>query len=280
MIRLMDLLQISPKEYGRYKVHFSIGTAYRKEEYDAFLRGEFADRQAVQTRKNFQCDFVISLVYYDTDEWMFAGVYRVVCPKPTAFTENGRDLWRYNLALTDTQKDLIGRLFVQYKKQFRASYPSLETRPKLGDAPADMCVLQILKERVDFRDFRGFDQIQLQYADLKYIVDNNVLVWKTALSNVKGIYLIADRNSGQLYVGSAYGEYCIWQRWTQYAANGHGGNVKLKELLAEKGEQYKYNFQYAVLEVCNMNLGDNYIIERETHWKNILLTRKFGLNEN
>ena len=46
------------------------------------------------------------------------------------------------------------------------------------------------------------------------------------------------------------------------------------------GEDYKYNFKYSILEVCNMNLGNDYIIERETHWKEILLTRQFGLNRN
>ena len=39
-------------------------------------------------------------------------------------------------------------------------------------------------------------------------------------------------------------------------------------------------FKYSILEVCNMNLGNEYIISRETHWKEVLLTRTFGLNQN
>ena len=46
------------------------------------------------------------------------------------------------------------------------------------------------------------------------------------------------------------------------------------------GEDYKKNFKYSVLEVCNMNLGNEYIISREAHWKNVLQTREFGLNKN
>ena len=38
------------------------------------------------------------------------------------------------------------------------------------------------------------------------------------------------------------GDECIWQRWSEYAKNGHGGNIELKELLRENGEDYKYNF--------------------------------------
>lgn len=29
-----------------------------------------------------------------------------------------------------------------------------------------------------------------------------------------------------------------------------------------------------------MNLGNEYIIARESYWKDILMTRKFGLNSN
>ena len=79
-------------------------------------------------------------------------------------------------------------------------------------------------------------------------------------------------------MGSAYGDECIWQRWSNYAKTGHGGNAELKNLLVENGQEYAYNFKYSILEVCNMNLGNEYIIERETHWKEVLLTRKFGLN--
>lgn len=80
-------------------------------------------------------------------------------------------------------------------------------------------------------------------------------------------------------MGSAYGNDCIWQRWCNYAKNGHGGNIELKNLLKEN-ENYKHNFKYSILEICNMNLGNDYIISRENHWKEILMTRKFGLNDN
>lgn len=100
------------------------------------------------------------------------------------------------------------------------------------------------------------------------------------MSNVKGIYLIADKKTGKQYVGSAYGDECIWQRWSNYAYDGNGGNTELKELLRQNGENYKYNFKYSILEVCNMNLGNEYIIGRESYWKEVLQTRIFGLNKN
>ena len=54
----------------------------------------------------------------------------------------------------------------------------------------------------------------------------------------------------------------------------------LRDLLEVNGNDYKMNFQYSVLEISNLNTSDIYIFERETHWKEILLTRKFGLNSN
>ena len=101
-----------------------------------------------------------------------------------------------------------------------------------------------------------------------------------AVSKANRAKLIVDTLTGKQYVGSAYGDECIWQRWSNYAKDGHGGNVELKELLTLNGEEYKYNFKYSILEVCNMNLGNEYIISRETHWKEVLMTRKFGLNKN
>ena len=53
---------------------------------------------------------------------------------------------------------------------------------------------------------------KMSNSTLKYIVDNNLPSWKTALSNVKGVYIIVDTKNGKQYVGSAYGDECIWQR--------------------------------------------------------------------
>jgi len=79
-----------------------------------------------------------------------------------------------------------------------------------------------------------------------------------------------------------WGWYCqgIWQRWLNYAKNGHGGNMELRALLRKKGVSHASLFQFSLLEVCDLNSSDDYVIERETHWKNVLLSREFGLNQN
>ena len=267
--------------FSDYKVHFAIGRDKRREPYNTFLIDGFKDWQEHQTNKNFKRKYVLSLVYYDKDIWMFAGVYEVLPIKPVPVqNESGWKGWKYETKLTDKAEEYIGRAFFRFKKEFRASYPVLELEPKNGIPVAQMPLSHILDKRVALTDFLGFDQVNIDYKTLKYIVSDGITTWKSALSNVMGVYLIVDTSTGKQYVGSAYGDDCIWQRWTNYAKDGHGGNVELRELLRLNGSDYKYNFKYSILEVCNMNLGNEYIIQRETHWKEVLLTRKYGLNKN
>ena len=60
--------------------------------------------------------------------------------------------------------------------------------------------------------------------------------------------------------------------------------VELRKLLegANKDDPNyarKY-FQFSILEICNLNMDDEYVLGRETHWKNALLSRSIGLNRN
>ena len=281
MINLCEILQIQKEDFTKYKVHFATGSDNRKEPYNTFLIDNFKDWQEHQTGKNWSRQYILSLIYYEKDIWMFGGIYKVLPVEPTPVeNDNGWKGWRYQTKLTEKAAEYIGRAFFRFKKEFRASYPTLELDPKNGDPIAEMPLSHILDKRVALSDFLGFDSVNIDYKTLKYIVSDNILSWKSALSNVKGVYLIVDTHTGKQYVGSAYGDECIWQRWSNYAKDGYGGNVELRELLIINGAEYKYNFKYSILEVCNMNLGNEYIIGRENHWKEVLLTREFGLNLN
>ncbi|MBR2466222.1 MAG: GIY-YIG nuclease family protein [Clostridia bacterium] len=281
MINLCKLLEIEAEDFKKYKVHFAIGRDNRKEPYNTFLIDNFKDWQERQTSKNWSRKYILSLIYYEKDIWMFGGIYKVlpVAPVPINNGSNWHG-WKYETELVDKATEYIGKAFFKFKKEFRASYPTLELDPKNGEPIAQMPLSHILDKRVTLADFVGFDSVNISYKTLKYIVSDNILSWKSALSNIKGIYLIVDTKTGKQYVGSAYGDDCIWQRWSNYAKDGHGGNAELKELIKTNGIDYKYNFKYSILEVCNMNLGNEYIISREKHWKEVLLTRQFGLNLN
>ena len=279
MIKLCELLHINQEDLANYKIHFAIGAKDKKEAYKIFLLDEFKGWQEEQTNKNFGRRYVLSLVYYEKDIWMFGGIYQVE-QNPVPIQKENLQGWRYKSELVDKEVDLIGRAFFRFKKEFRASYPGLELVPKAGEAVAEMPLSHILDKKVSITDFPGFEHVNIDYKTLKKIVSDNVQSWKSTLSSVKGIYLIVDTKTGKQYVGSAYGDECIWQRWSAYVKDGHGGNIRLKDLLKVNGEDYRNNFKYSILEVCNMNLGNEYIIDRESYWKEVLLTREYGLNEN
>ena len=93
------------------------------------------------------------------------------------------------------------------------------------------------------------------------------------LSNVNGIYLIRDKSSGKLYVGSAYGGNGIFGRWKNYASTGHGGNKEFYNLEAR-------NFEFSILEILPSTLSAEEAIQRESRWKIKLGTRENGLNLN
>lgn len=282
MIKMVDVLGIKEEDFKKYKMHFATGGKDNKEPYNLFLRDQFAEWQSNQKERNFPRDYVISLIYYDKDVWLYGGVYKVTDKDPQPITIGDWNGWHYNnMALMDIQEDLIGRMLFFYKRTCRESYHNLEYQPNDSkEGPRYIYVHSILDKRVTIEDFKGFDKVNISYQTLKYIIDNNLPTWKSALSNVKGIYLIVDTKNGKQYVGSASGEDCLWQRWSDYAKNGHGGNKELQALLKTNGSNYKDNFKYSILEVCNMNFGSEYIRNREIYWKEVLLSKDFGLNDN
>ena len=145
MIGLNELLHIKEEDFCAYKVHFATGANEKKKPYNAFLIDEFKEWQECQTNKNFGREYILSLIYYDKDVWMFGGIYKVLPIPPTPIKRaDGWKGWKYQTQLTDQAKDYIGRAFFRFKKEFRASYPLLELAPKKGDPiarmPLESCV--------------------------------------------------------------------------------------------------------------------------------------------
>ena len=280
MLKLVDLLSIKKDAYTDYKIHLATGHLDKMEPYRCFLLDQFKQWQEEQTSKNWSRKYIISLIYYSKNIWLFGGVYEVLPIDPVPIKKEKWTGWKYETKLLNIQSDLIGRVLFYFKKDFRASYPKLELQASKGMSPSDIYISSILDKKVAITDFPGFDHVNIDYETLRLVVNDGIVSWKSALSNVKGVYLITDKLTGRQYVGSAYGDDCIWQRWSAYAKNGHGGNTELMELLKANGENYKLHFKYSVLEICNMSLGTEYILSRENHWKEVLMTRQFGLNKN
>ena len=267
MISLIELLKTKNFPLDNYKIH--LATGQKIPPLDAFYEGKFKEWQEYQNNENFKCDYVLSLISLEGNKWLFAGVYKIL-----GVTKGANPPYQYQTVLLPNQEDIIGRIIVSYKREGRASYI---WGHKYGK---NLEIFEIRPERLSIEDFPGYNKVVLSHRQLKIITTQLEPSWKSALSNVKGIYLISDISTGKLYVGSATGEDGIWQRWESYAKTGHGGNSELKTLLRDKGIEYTSNFQYSVLEIADTHSTDEFIIERETYWKNVLLSRKFGYNSN
>lgn len=128
--------------------------------------------------------------------------------------------------------------------------------------------------------FPGFDHVLATHDVLRDIVeDSRYTSCQTALKSVQGIYLIADRRTGQLHVGKADGGERIFGRWTTYARDGHGGNKELRAL-SDLDPTHSRDFQYSILRVFGPSVPTPEVDAAEEHYKRALLTRKFGLNLN
>lgn len=126
--------------------------------------------------------------------------------------------------------------------------------------------------------FPGFDRVLLKHHKLGEMVDDHRYAdWHAALSAVQGIYLITDSCNGKQYVGKADGAERIFQRWMSYARDGHGGNLALRELVKTG---HAPHFVFSILRVFGPSTPSSEVDAAESHYKNALMTRTFGLNQN
>lgn len=122
--------------------------------------------------------------------------------------------------------------------------------------------------------FPGFDELILDYQSLQAVMSEpRYATWQVALSSVIGVYLITDTSDGRQYVGKGDGLENIFQRWSSYAANGHGGNVELRRVDPS-------HFRFSLLRVFDPATPTRKIDQAEKHFKEALDSRAHGLNRN
>lgn len=170
----------------------------------------------------------------------------------------------FDLVVSELMADLRNRLVIGWKspRTWRLNGPTAAGYPVLEVADAQPV------------PFPGFDRLVLDRAQLEAVMrDHRYAAWRTALSSVVGVYLVTDTRDGRQYVGKADGAESIRQRWSAYAANGHGGNVELRGMDPT-------TFRYSVLRVFDPATPTREINEAEGHYKLALDTRRHGLNRN
>ncbi|MEC7940585.1 MAG: GIY-YIG nuclease family protein [Pseudomonadota bacterium] len=250
------------------KIHLAVWNG-EQNPLDVYLAGDFEEWQSYQSKRNFNREYIVSLIQLpEHDTWLLAGIYESISD-----TWN-EDHYDYTTKLVPEFESYYGRLKVSFTRSGRQSYLIAENWSE------SIVVKEITAQRVVVESFQGYQQTSLSKTHLDIIVKHQISDWRSALSSVSGIYLITDLATGKLYVGSATGEYGLWQRWCDYSYTGHGGNNQLYILLNDKGMTYADNFQYSILEIADTHKTKDEILARESYWKNVLASRQFGYNDN
>ena len=266
-IKLNDLLQI--ENLNNCKVRFLTSLSKDVNPLDLFRDNDSNELTNwllwnYSKQKSFSLgQIAIGLVRTHGDKWLLFNVSTIV-----------KDLNMFNAVgfeheALDQYKKYCGRVIVEFKNK------SQNLVRRASSVMEECYVAQVLENKYEDDEFPGYDEVNLSWYSLKRVINKGV--WKTALENQKGVYLITDVSNGKMYVGSAYGDNMIYGRWTQYVKNGHGGNAELKIL---DFEHIKSNFRYSILEIYKSITDDRLIIRRESWWKETLRTRIFGYNKN
>ena len=276
-LKLNQIMNLTKEEIQKCKLHLAVASD-GCEPLDVFSRDfeEWKGWNEWRRNKNdFTRDFIFSLItdYHRPGKYIFGGLFQIT----KRFDNYEETEVGYEVELCSRFSPLVGRLVVDFEKGFmrgRAFY--------LESYIDSMYVAEITEKPYGGIDFPGYDNVLLPFSMLELLVNNHKQDWRVALENMKGVYVITDKANGKKYVGSAYGEYGIWARWSCYASTGHGFNDDLIEIIEKEGIGYaRQNFQLAILELLSMKTDDETVIRRESFWKDVLQTRgAFGYNKN
>lgn len=277
-MKLQEFLPFLAENQNEFKVHCATPNG-ENNPLSIWLSGQdnFTKEQNIQTKQNFERKYILSFCEINKQgEWLFVGIYESFGVKETKINEEGKKLHIYDTKLKeDIGGEFIGKLVVGFDLKEESPSAARQRYRYLESLLDKMEVLE-LKREVLKREFPGYDSVNVSWKELESLIETPA--WKTALQNQKAVYLIVDRKTGKKYVGSAYGDNMLLGRWRNYIENGHGGNKLLKTL---DFEYIKENFKYSILEIFKSSVDDETIINRESFWKEVLLTRgEFGYNDN
>ena len=202
-MRVFDMIKLLVPDLQpcETKIHLATSNGY-DDPLDVFLAGKFPEWQSYQNQKNFERRHILALIKLkQRDCWLFAGLHRV--NGPCALTpdpiEPAKDCYRYPLLDEPAGAQLTGRLVARFARPGRQSYLN-------GENWTDQILLaEVYPTRLTIGEFPGFRSVDLSFDKLRLVASHEIASWRSALSNVAGVYLISDTATGQLYVGSASG---------------------------------------------------------------------------
>jgi hypothetical protein len=268
-IKLNDILQI--ENLQNVKIRFNLMfennwnpiETFKNKETKLLFDGHYSNYTKNKSFKNGQ--ITIGLIRIKSNEhlWLLFHIGKIT-KDLNVFSGVG-----YEYESLPEYEKYCGRLIIRFKN-------SSQNMIRNADSVMDNCeVDQILPNIFDNDIFPGYDKVNISWQELVRVIEKDT--WKTALQNQKGVYLITDISNGKKYIGSASGDDMILTRWKSYVKTGNGNNKKLKEL---EFDHIKENLRFSILDIYKSTTEKQIIIDRESWWKEVLLSRKFGYNSN
>ncbi len=278
-LKLNDLLKLTEEELRNTKVRFCQWNGENnpidlyKKNPEELLKWHYWNSQSYK-----EGQLTIGIVKLDGDDWLLFTVGRILKDLKLDYRAVG---YEYETLCYDKVKDLdysdlYGRVIISYHKKMMSQFPNANTVIK------DFIVKEILPSQFTGFDFPGYENVSLTYSELETIINGNYPSYKNALEHQQAVYVLTDKNTGKLYVGSATSDdKMLLARWRGYVTTFHNGNKELKELYEKEGADYfKKYFQYSIIENFNSNVDYHYILRRESYWKDVLDSRNHGYNSN
>lgn len=219
-------------------------------------------------------DYIVSFIGEDGTTARMIGVFKVDGYDYERRDKNDPMHFYYKLSEVEAfRKTLSERVIIDWG----APRPFCQNL-KFGTKDKD--VIAIERQGLEWK-FQSYEQVLLEFNVLKRIIDGNSGIWKNKLTAVKGIYVISDKATGKLYVGKADNVDGIWGRWKEYVnTGGHGGNVKLKKLLAKKPNYAIDNLRWGILQTCSLRIATKELDQLESQWKEKLSRKACTYNGN
>lgn len=273
-ILLNDILKLENLDNVKFRLNLSNISWNALEHYhnnpNQMLIGHFHNSTKKKWFKENQ--IIIGLAQIKNNDWLLIDISKITKSYNNVWdgkTHSNVNTFYEHEKLKEYEK-YFGRLIVQFHKT--NAYVTLS-----GNRIDDFVLKEILPSSLDKDLFPGYEKVNISWDTMKRVLEKDT--WKTALENQKGVYLITDLTNGKKYIGSAYGEYMILGRWKSYIRSGHGSNVELKRL---SFDHIKRNFRYSILDIYKSTTNDQIIIDRESWWKEVLLSRQelYGYNKN
>lgn len=230
-------------------------------------REQLIDYQKSQEKPVFsKTDYIISFVGQEGTKALFFGVFKI-----KGVQKREKD-FLYDIEEVNILEEFIGRIVIDWGLATRKWEQHYDKNPKE--------ILEILPKGY-LGNFPGLTNFVLDFEELRKLITNPDANkdWKNHLSSINGIYLILDKTTGNLYIGSANGNGGIWQRWTEYVKTKTGGNKLLIDLCCNNNNYHK-NFQFTVLQTLPSNITQKEIIQIENLYKLKFGSRFYGLNAN